>query len=255
MASSFCIALRRFARRDDNLSVMESASPTIALEGVWKYYGDYPALRDYTFRVSEGSCCALLGRNGAGKTTLLRVLAGLSPFQKGSIAVLGSKPRAAEARRATGFLGHGIGVYEDLTARENLRFFSHVSGGGDLNEWLERVDLLRVADIPVRQYSRGMRQRLALARTFLSRPRVLLLDEPFTSLDDRAIKMLSQLLREARDRGATILFSTHQIRDAMAIASHVALIEQGKLRYSGERTQAMLDDPALLYREYTELGG
>jgi ABC-type multidrug transport system ATPase subunit len=100
-----------------------------------------------------------------------------------------------------------------------------------------------------------MRQRLALARTFLSSPRLLLLDEPFTSLDDRAIKMLSELLNEARDSGATILFSTHQMREAMAIASHVALIEQGKLRYAGERTEAMLENPALLYREYTELGG
>ena len=234
-------------------------STAISLEGVWKYYGDYPALRNYTLNVDEGNCCAILGRNGAGKTTLLRVLGGLSPFQKGHIAVLGAKPRSNAARQVTGFLGHGIGVYEDLSARENLQFFA-----GALNvphdkqvisQWLERVDLARVANIPVRQYSRGMRQRLALARTFLSSPRLFLLDEPFTSLDDRAIKMLGDLLREARGRGATILFSTHQIREAMAIASHVALIEQGKLRYSGIRTQEMLDDPAFLYREHTELGG
>ncbi len=234
-------------------------SAVIALEGVWKYYGDYPALRDYTLRIGEGDSCALLGRNGAGKTTLLRVLAGLSPYQKGDISVFGAKPRSDQARRTTGFLGHGIGVYEDLSARENLRFFARAAGRTDLDqhlqEWLERVDLARVSDIPVRQYSRGMRQRLALARTFLSEPKLLLLDEPFTSLDDRAIKMLSELLQEARNRGTTILFSTHQIREAMVIASQVALIEQGKLRYAGERTQAMLDDPALLYREYTELGG
>jgi ABC-type multidrug transport system ATPase subunit len=94
-----------------------------------------------------------------------------------------------------------------------------------------------------------------LARTFIAGPKLLLLDEPFTSLDDRAIRMLTDLLREARGRGATILFSTHQIREAMVIASHVALIEGGKLRYAGERTEAMLDDPGLLYREHTELGG
>jgi ABC-type multidrug transport system ATPase subunit len=82
----------------------------------------------------------------------------------------------------------------------------------------------------------------------------LLLDEPFTSLDDRAIAMLSELLLEARERGATILLSTHQLREAMAIASHIALLENGKLRYSGERTPEMLDDPSLLYRAYTELG-
>ena len=86
------------------------------------------------------------------------------------------------------------------------------------------------------------------------RPDVLLLDEPFTSLDDRAIEMLGELLREARQRNATIILSTHQIREALAIASHVALIENGRLRYAGERTQEMLDDPGLLYRLHTELG-
>jgi heme ABC exporter ATP-binding subunit CcmA len=231
----------------------------IALENVWKYYGDYPALRDYTLELEEGACCAVLGRNGAGKTTLLRILAGLSPYQKGDIAVLGAKPRSSHARQVTGFLGHGIGVYEDLTATENLRFFAralNVAGGQSLiAEWLERVDLLRVANIPVRQYSRGMRQRLALARTFLSSPQLFLLDEPFTSLDDRAIHMLGALLRDARARRATILFSTHQIREAMAIASHVALMEQGQLRYTGPRTEEMLNDPGYLYREHTELGG
>lgn len=233
--------------------------PALELQGVWKFYGDYPALRDYTLSVREGACCALLGRNGAGKTTLLRVLAGLSAFQKGRISVLGTKPRSVEARKVTGFLGHGIGVYEDLSARENLNFFAVVAGTtqakAHIDDWLERVDLARVADIPVRQFSRGMRQRLALARTFISRPKLLLLDEPFTSLDDRAIAMLSDLLREARERRTTILFSTHQIREAMSIATDVALMEQGKLRHAGERTQQMLDDPGLLYREYTELGG
>ena len=124
-----------------------------------------------------------------------------------------------------------------------------------IDDWLERVDLARVADIPVRQYSRGMRQRLALARTFISDPKLLLLDEPFTSLDDRAIAMLSDLLREARERRTTILFSTHQIREAMSIATEVALMEQGSCGMPGERTQQMLDDPGFLYREYTELGG
>ena len=233
------------------------SAAAIELQHVWKFYGDYPALRDYTLEVSEGSCCALLGRNGAGKTTLLRILAGLSPFQRGEVRVFGNAPRSPEARRQLGFLGHGIGVYEDLTARENLRFFAGVGGvaQGAVEAWLERVGLARVANIPVRQFSRGMRQRLALARTFLHSPQVLILDEPFTSLDDRAIQMLSELLGEARGRGATIILSTHQLREALAIASHVALIENGKLRYAGERTPEMLDDPGLLYRLHMQTGG
>ena len=233
------------------------SAAAIQLQHVWKFYGDYPALRDYTLQVDGGSCCALLGRNGAGKTTLLRILAGLSPFQRGEVRVFGNTPRSPEARRQLGFLGHGIGVYEDLTARENLRFFAGIGGVAQsaVETWLERVGLARVADIPVRQFSRGMRQRLALARTFLHSPQLLVLDEPFTSLDDRAIQMLSALLGEARGRGATIILSTHQLREALAIASHVALIENGKLRYTGERTPEMLDDPGLLYRLHTQAGG
>jgi len=230
----------------------------LELSAVWKFFGDYAALRDCTLSVSEGSCCALLGRNGAGKTTLLRILGGLTAFQRGAVTLLGEKPRAENARRQTGFLGHGIGVYEDLSARENLHFFARIAGSGNLSSltdtWLERVGLARVPTMPVRQFSRGMRQRLALARTFIHSPKILLLDEPFTSLDDRAIAMLSELLAEARQRGATIVLSTHQLREALAIASHVALVENGRLRYTGERTQEMLDDPALLYRLHTELG-
>jgi len=230
----------------------------IELEQLWKFYGDYAALRDLTLHIAEGSCCALLGRNGAGKTTLLRILAGLSPYQRGVVRVFGLSPRSEKARRQVGFLGHGIGVYEDLSAGENLNFFARIAGlpapRAVAAAWLERVGLARVASMPVRQFSRGMRQRLALARTFLHSPNILLLDEPFTALDDRAIAMLSELLTEARARGATLVLSTHQIREALAIASHVALIENGRLRYTGERTAEMLDDPALLYRLHTELG-
>lgn len=233
-------------------------SDALVLEHVWKFYGDYAALRDYTLSVAPASCCALLGRNGAGKTTLLRILAGLSTFQRGTVRVFGEKPRSERARRQLGFLGHGIGVYEDLSARENLRFFAHIASVRDMNKavesWLDRVGLSRVASMPVRQFSRGMRQRLALARTFLHNPSLLILDEPFTSLDDRAIAMLSELLTDARGSGTTIILSTHQLREALAIASHVALIENGRLCYAGERTEEMLNDPGSLYRLHTELG-
>jgi heme ABC exporter ATP-binding subunit CcmA len=232
--------------------------PAIAVTQLWKYYGNYPALRDVSVQCQEGSCYALLGRNGAGKTTLLRTLAGLVPFQRGTVKVFGGPPRSPDTRNQLGFLGHGIGVYEDLSARENLVFFARLKNPADARDragqWLDRVGLHRVADIPVRQFSRGMRQRLALARTFQNGSRVLLLDEPFTSLDDRAIALLSELLLEARARGATILLSTHQLREALTIASHVALLENGRLRYAGERTGEMLDDPAFLYRQHTELG-
>jgi heme ABC exporter ATP-binding subunit CcmA len=229
----------------------------IVLEQVWKFYGDYAALRDYTLTITDGSCWAVLGRNGAGKTTLLRILAGLSPFQRGSVRVFGQAPRAEQARRQVGFLGHGIGVYEDLSAQENLDFFARIAGlhspRATTDAWLERVGLARVAGMPVRQFSRGMRQRLAVARAFLHHPQLLLLDEPFTSLDDRAVAMLSELVGEARLRGATVVLSTHQIPEALALASQVALIENGRLGYAGERTSEMLDDPGAVYRLHARL--
>ena len=166
----------------------------IAVDHVWKFYGDYPALRDVTFEVQPGSCIALLGRNGAGKTTLLRTIAGLSRAAKGQITILGGDVRNQTTRRKVGVLGHAIGIYDELSAMENLRLFAKLYGISDVDgaamKWLERVGLERVANGLVREFSRGMRQRLAVARAFLHDPEILLLDEPFTALDDRAIAVL-----------------------------------------------------------------
>jgi len=231
-------------------------TPAVAIQGVWKFYGDYPALKDINLNVNAGSCLALIGRNGAGKTTLLRILAGLSKTAKGSITILGQDARAENTRRSIGVLGHGIGVYEELSAFENLRLFAKLYGIADpqktAREWLERTGLERVRDGLVREFSRGMRQRLAVARTFLHNPSLLLLDEPFTALDDRAIAVLQDLLKTARSEGRTIIMSTHQLREALELATDVALINRGKLAYTGPRTKEMLADPAWLYRNYGE---
>jgi heme ABC exporter ATP-binding subunit CcmA len=228
----------------------------VAIEGVWKFFGDYPALRDISFTVDGGACLALLGRNGAGKTTLLRILAGLSKAARGSITILGKDARAEDTRRKIGVLGHGIGVYEELSAYENLRLFARLYGIADPNktarEWLERTGLDRVRDGLVREFSRGMRQRLAVARAFLHNPSLLLLDEPFTALDDRAIKVLQDLLKTALHEGRTIIMSTHQLREALELATDVALINRGKLAFRGERSPEMLEDPGWLYRHYGE---
>ncbi len=224
------------------------------IQNVWKYYGDYPALRDITFDVEEGSCLALLGRNGAGKTTLLRILAGLSNPGKGVVQILGADARAQTTRRRIGVLGHGIGIYDELSAQENLMLFARLydvpNAQRTVSEWLERTGLERVREGLVREFSRGMRQRLAVARAFLHEPSLLLLDEPFTALDDHGTAVLLEFLDTARRAGRTIVMSTHQLREALQLATGVALIDRGKLAYSGARTQEMLDDPALLYRIY-----
>jgi heme exporter protein A len=230
----------------------------VAVEGVWKYYGDYPALRDVRIEVEAGQCLALIGRNGAGKTTLLRIIAGFSSAQRGKIKIWGKEPREAETRRLMGFIGHGISVYDELSALENLTLFGKLYGLADPKksalEWLERTGLERVRNGLVREFSRGMRQRLAVARAFLHDPSVLLLDEPFTALDDRAIAVLQRLLREALAAGKTIIMSTHQLREALELASHVAMLSRGQLAFHGERTQEMVDDPGYVYARYGEGG-
>jgi ABC-type multidrug transport system ATPase subunit len=117
---------------------------------------------------------------------------------------------------------------------------------------LERVGLARVKDGLAREYSRGMRQRLAVARAFIHNPKILLLDEPFTSLDDKAVAVLQALLKHALNNGATIVMSTHQIREAMELATHVALLERGKVVHAGPQTPEMPLDPGWLYRTYGE---
>lgn len=228
----------------------------VSAVGIWKFYGDFPALRDISLRVEPGACLALLGRNGAGKTTLLRILAGLSRPSRGNVRVFGEESRDQATRRKIGILGHGIAVYEEFSALENLKLFAGLYGLANpartAQEWLERTGLERVGNGLVREFSRGMRQRLALARAFLHEPSVLLLDEPFTALDDRAIAVLQSLLAEARAKSRTIVLSTHQLREALELATHVALVNRGKLAFTGERTAEMLADPAWLYRNYGE---
>ncbi|MBZ5603396.1 MAG: heme ABC exporter ATP-binding protein CcmA [Acidobacteriia bacterium] len=232
------------------------APHALEIEGVFKYYGDFAALRNIALRVDRGSTVALLGRNGAGKTTLLRIIAGLSKPSEGSVKILGSNVRDDAARRRIGVLGHGISLYEELSAHENLTIFARLYGldqpGETASAWLERIGLGRVRDGLVREFSRGMRQRLAVARAFIHEPEVLLFDEPFTALDDRAIAVLQGLLADAHAKGRTIVMSTHQLKEALVLATDVALIRRGEIAYAGTRTQQMVDDTGWLYRTYED---
>jgi heme ABC exporter ATP-binding subunit CcmA len=195
----------------------------VKAEGVWRYFGDFAALRNVSFTAGAGESIALIGPNGAGKTTLLKLLARLSKPQKGSLAL--------PPRGRTGYIGHGLGLYEELSAEENLAFWAGLYGAprGSAIEWLERVGLAEVARAPVRQFSRGMRQRVALGRAFLHSPDLLILDEPFTGLDERSVGVLQDRLREARARGAAVILSSHQIPEAAALATRTLRLERGSL--------------------------
>jgi heme exporter protein A len=228
----------------------------VSVDGVWKFYGDYPALRDVRLDVDGGTCLALIGRNGAGKTTLLRTIAGFSKPGKGAIRIFGKEPRETEARRHIGVIGHGIAVYDELSVLENVMLYARLYGLADPRQaalaWLEQTGLERVRDGLVREFSRGMRQRLAVARAFLHEPSVLLLDEPFTALDDRAIAVLQRLLREALANGKTVIMSTHQLREALELSSHVAMLNRGELAFHGACTPEMVADPGWVYARYGE---
>ncbi|HYP12627.1 MAG TPA: heme ABC exporter ATP-binding protein CcmA [Bryobacteraceae bacterium] len=233
-----------------------NTAAAIAVENVWKFYGDYAALRGISMEIRPGQCLALLGRNGAGKTTLLRILAGRSQAEKGHVAIFGDDVRSSHTRHRIGVLGHSIGIYEEMSAIENLRLFGRLYGVERMdhaaNQWLDRVGLATVSNGLVREFSRGMKQRLAVARAFLHDPEVLLLDEPFTSLDDRAIGVLQTVLRDAIAAGKTVVMSTHQLREALELATHVGLVNRGRLAFQGDRTPQMLEDPGWLYRNFGE---
>src|SRR5258706_113098 len=171
-------------------------STLIEANGLVKSFGLRPALRDVNFNVASGSIVALLGPNGSGKTTLLRLLSGLSRPTAGSITVGGwNLPREAAAVRAQlGVVAHLPLLYDDLTAAENLHFFAQLYGlqqpASRIATVLDRVGLTRRANELVRTFSRGMQQRLAIARAILHNPAVLLLDEPYTGLDVSGAEML-----------------------------------------------------------------
>lgn len=223
--------------------------PLIHVNNLYKRYATKPILKGVNLSVGEGEVVALLGANGAGKSTLLRIIAGLLKADRGEI-VLGGVPMAkagAELRRYVGLVSHAPLLYDHLSGLENLTFFANLY---DLQEsrarveaMLQAVDLWRRRHDLVRTYSRGMQQRLAIARAILHDPPVLLLDEPDTGLDQQSALMLQSLLQQLSDKRRAILFSTHNLERALGWANSVALLLRGTISYHG--AVADLDEPTL----------
>ena len=223
----------------------------IRARGVSKFFGDFPALRNVDLDVRSGSVLAMLGRNGAGKTTLLRLLAGLSAPSRGEILfpLFGGDVRKNRAR--IGVIGHGTWIYDELTATENLRFFCSLYRVANAERraaaWLERVGLAQFPHTRAGEYSRGMRQRLTIARAFLHDPAVLLLDEPWTALDDRAMELLSSLVRESKAAGRSVVICSHQLREAADVSDEVALLHRGRIVHRGAVDEPLRRRPQSLY--------
>lgn len=209
--------------------------PMLLAAGIKKGYGLRPVLRGAGLRVDGGEVVAVLGANGSGKSTLLRVFATLLRPEAGALSLCGIDALAqpAEARLRLGALLHSTMVYPDLTGRENLRFHAALRGlaGAEarVKAALDSVDLTRRADDPARTYSRGMAQRLSLARALLHGPALLLLDEPFTGLDQASVARLSAMLVEFARGGGAVVLSTHETGRGMDAVTRRVTLSGGTL--------------------------
>ena len=233
-----------------------SSAVFLRARGLTKLFGDFPALQNVNFAVERGEFLALLGHNGAGKTTLLKLLALLSRPSLGKLEIAGQDPAddPASLRRRIGLLGHNTFLYDELTAEENLSFYGSLYGVQPLQtacrETLETVGLTPFADELVRNFSRGMRQRLTIGRLFLHQPELLLLDEPFSGLDERAVALLESLLGQANARGTTIVLCTHQLELALKHARKLMILHRGKLAHWGAIDPARQSETQELYRRF-----
>lgn len=211
-------------------------SLAIRVRGLAKRYGYRWVLRGLDWDVATGQIVVVLGPNAAGKTTLLRILASLTRFQAGEVTVLGAQlpQEAVQVRRHVGYLGHASFLYPDLSALQNLRFYARLYGldhaEARIRDVLERVDLWHRRHDPVRIFSRGMVQRLALARTLLPDPVLLLLDEPFTGLDQDAAAVLLQVLRDLAGQGRTLVLTSHDLERVLPLAHRFDLLYRGRIQ-------------------------
>ena len=215
----------------------------IQVNDLVKQFGPFVALRGLTFGVAAGEFVSLMGPNGAGKTTLLRILATLSRPTRGEVSIVGHRlpKRADEARRQIGFLSHQPLLYGDLTAEENLHFFARLYDlgrvDGRVDDLLEQVDLAERRGDKVRTFSRGMQQRLAIARVLLHSPRVVLLDEPFTGLDPDASDRLAQTLLHLHDGQRAVVMTTHDLDRGLALCDRALIIARGRRVHEARRDE------------------
>jgi len=217
----------------------------IKVQHVYKRYGAVHALEDLSLEVQRGAVYGLIGPNGAGKTTLLRILSALISPTAGQVwldddEVTHSPSSPAAIRRKVGYMPDFFGVYPDLTSAEYLEFYAGISGvarrnhASAIKDLLELVNLTAKRDAPVETLSRGMKQRLCLARALVHDPQILLLDEPASGLDPGARVEFRELLRTLQGMGKTIVVSSHILLDLAEMCSNIAIIRAGRLVIEGD---------------------
>ena len=206
------------------------SGPTAILDKVSKLYGSLAALWQISLTLEQGVGYLILGDNGAGKSTLLRVLAGLAEATSGSVKIFGGSPQ--EGRAQIGYMSHETMLYDELTAQENLRYYATLYPATQCmspEEALAAVSLPAALERPVGKYSQGMRQRVSLARVLMTRPSLLLLDEPFSNMDRASAVQMVALLQRLRQDGRTVVITTHQPELAQPLADVTLQMQAGQL--------------------------
>ncbi len=218
-------------------------SPALEIIDVSKRYGARWAVARLSYSLPRGTSLLLTGHNGSGKTTLLRMIATASFPTMGNIKILGldSRDERTVVRQQVGLLSHASFLYEDLTAEQNLMLLARLTGLSDpklkVAALVERVGLKARTDSPVRQFSAGMRKRLAIARLLLKAPKVALLDEPFGELDPQGIAQMEALISELKGQGTTLILATHLIEQGRRLTEQRLHLDQG-------RAAAAVDGPS-----------
>lgn len=210
-----------------------AAEYPIDAQGIARRFGARWSLRGASLQLGPGEIVGLAGANGSGKTTFLRILSTLLKPTAGSAKIFGHDVTRApdDVRRHVGFLAHTAGLYEDLTAYENLRFAADMLGAprGGVATALERVGLAQVTDNLVRGFSAGMQRRLALARLLLMQPRLLLLDEPYANLDADGIGVMNAVIRDVKASGGAALLVLHELAPAAGLLDRVVTLTNGRV--------------------------
>jgi heme ABC exporter ATP-binding subunit CcmA len=228
-------------------SVDYAAMPTIEIKNLQKRFGRKKVLNDLNLDVEPGEFLVMFGPNGAGKTTLIKILSTLSRPSKGEVIINGYDIHEdpIEIRSTIGVLSHNPFLYDDLTLRENLIFYSRMyelkKEEKVIKSLADEVGLLHRLNDRVGQFSRGMKQRAAVARVILHNPPVLLLDEPYTGLDYKAWRMLSDILKKFHDKGKTIFLITHNVELGHRIGERLAILVNGKVAFDCQKKDMDLE--------------
>ena len=230
-----------------------AAAPLVDVTDLTRYFGRRKAVTGVSFSLAAGECLALFGPNGAGKTTLLRILAGLLTPSSGKARVAGvDLPGGAEVRSRVGLISHHTMLYEALSARENVAFAArlyHASDAGNrAHDSLRQMSMLDRADTPVHSLSRGMQQRVSIARAMVHAPRLVLADEPYSGLDESGAQALTTLLQGLRSSGTAIIMVTHNLAEGLALASQAAVMRAGRFVRYDCRSDIDTAEYAAIYR-------